>query len=493
MLKIPILSNLIYAQKARPRLEWERSLTWFRLRYTNPDGPTKAVNLLSRAQVPGRVVLHYRPGDVAQINIGIPGEAVRLLLQMAADYGFLLKSAEAELPARPAPMIQAKTLPFEREFVAHVISETLFVTPAEGEKAAGGSHFPQTPAQKAGPGRAVWHFPDDPPPGIASTPVWNGWPVPERLIAVHNDPETWVLGRSLRGPLHVAGSLNLYGQAEATSSWLAGLLVQAFAADPNRIAVIDGSGLLARQLKRKSAITHLFQNGLTFIDMDGASTRGMNPLAPVKGESDEETVSRWQTWFTMMGAHTNALTLLPQAYQDGIRDIFGLRRWLIGKRQEQFAAVSALSVLVEQIVHSVELGEWIKHPTDILNALCRDGSLIFSINAHNWERQQLLWAVLLAVRHNSDMRLVVHGFPAWDQFDTGMLNGHHKVILSNGPMLNGSTTVLVGCRPKNVPLLAERFLGNHPVLTENLRLLRPGDGIVVSGEDITFVTWNKTI
>lgn len=491
MLKIPVLSNLLHAQKTRPRLEWERSLTWFRLRYTHPDGPTKAVNLLSCAQAPGRVVLHYRPGDVAQINIGIPGAAERLLLQMAADYGFLLKSAEADLPAKPAPLIQAAMLPFDREFVAHVVNETLFVTLAEGEKATDGSYFPQAPVKEAGRGRAGWHFPDDLPPGITSMPVWNSWPAPERLVAAHNDPETWVLGRSLRGPLHVAGSLNLYGQAKATSRWLAGLVVQAFAADPHRIAVIDGCGLLARQLKRKSAITRLFQHGLAFIDMDGASARGMNPLAPVEGESGKETVSRWQTWFTTMGAHANALTLLPQAYQDGVRDLFSLRRWLIGKRQEQFAAVSALSVLVEQIIHAVELGGWIKRPADIINDLSRDGSLIFSVNAHNWERQQLLWAVLLAVLPVPDLRLVVHGLPAWDQFDTGMLNDHPQVILSNGPTLSGSTTVLVGCKPRNVPALAERFLDNHPILTENLRLLRPGDGIVVSGEDITFVTWNK--
>lgn len=493
MLKIPVLSGLRHAQKVRPRTDWERSLTWFRLRYTNSDGPTKAVNLLSRAQIPGRVVLYYRPGDVAEINIGVPGEAERLLLQMAADYSFLLKPAEVELPGNPMPMAQAAVLPFDREFVAHIVNEYLFVTPAEGEKATPASrgYFPQPPSKEPGRGGAVWRFPDDPPPGITSTPVWNHWPTPERLIADHNDPEIWILGRSLRGPLHVSGNLNLYGQPEATSSWLVGLLVQAFAANPNRIAVIDGDGLLAGQLKRKSAVTRLFPHGLAFIDMDGASARGMNPLAPVEGESQEKTVGRWQTWFTTMEAHTNALTLLPQAYQEGVRDLFGLRRWLIGKRQEHFAAVSALSVLVEQIIHSAELGEWIKQPADTINDLSRDGSLIFSVNAHNWERQQLLWAVLLAVLQIPGLRLVVHGFPAWDQFDTGMLNGHHRIILTNGPTLDGSTTVLVGCRPKNVPILAERFLGNHPVLTENLRLLRPGDGIIVNSGDIAFATWNK--
>jgi hypothetical protein len=480
-----LLRNFWRARKVRPRLGWERELVWFRLRYSDAAGPTKVIQLLSRAQTPGRVALTYQPGDIAQINLAVPAAVENLILQMAADYGFLLTPTNPALPPEPPPLIPAVDLPLNRPFLAHIVNGCLFVAGDNG----GGVYFPSPPKQ---PGADAWRLPSDPPPGVAAAPQWGNWPAPARLLTRENNPDAWILGRSFQGPIQTTGNINVYGQGESTSSWLAGVVTQALAADSGRLAVIDGDGALARLLKRKASITRLIaHNQLAFVDMDGASAQGFNPLLPAAGESDDQAIARWTAWFSEMGAHPSALALLPQAYRDGVRDLAALNRWLITVRSGHFAAVTALTILLEQVMGAMELSEWLRYPGRYINDLTEGSALIFSIKAHNWERRQFLWAVLLAVAHIPNLRLVIHGLPAW-QFDAGLFNERQRVIVTNGPTMAG-TTILVGCKPTSVEILAGRFLGNDPLLTENLRLLQAGDGIVIHQDAITFVTWRNNL
>lgn len=557
-----LFGKLLKDSNVKPRQEWEAHLTWYRLRYENADGPVKAINLLSRTNSPGRVSLYYEPGDVTRLYLGIPGEKNRLLNQMAGDYGFLLAQETPQLP-KPTRLVKAIDLPVDRLFVAHIANEYLFVSTEDDKE---GEYLPMPPSKQVGHGTAAWKLPSPPPAGITSRPSWERWTVPQHWIATFNDPQTWVLGRSKHGPLHLPDSLNVYGKADAACVWLAGLLEQSLADGGGNIVVIDGVGELARKLKRKATITNQFNRGLMFIDMDGVSARGFNPLAPISGVpiseddlavavadvlngvevnqvqvtrivnaifnivgkefaadhirtavtravnsalgdksatvetiagvvgkvlTDEATKQRWLDWFTGMKTRHDALALLPTAYEAGVRDLFALRRWLNRQQKEHFAAVSRFRVTLDRILESAEMGAWLKQPFGYFKDF-PGGSLIFTCEATSWERQQLLRAVLLAALQLPNVRLAVHGYP-WEKSDNALarFNGRHRAIISNGPSLDVSVPVLVECRPEALSALADRFLGNDPLITENYQLLRRGDALVVHEGTVTAVTWKR--
>jgi hypothetical protein len=96
---------------------------------------------------------------------------------------------------------------------------------------------------------------------------------------------------------------------------------------------------------------------------------------------------------------------------------------------------------------------------------------------------------LLSALSSPAVRLVIHGFP-WSSFITAVsyFDGR-SVVLSNGPMLPSATTTLVQTQPENIPLLAARFLGDAPVLTENLQLLHLREAILLDEEHCLFTHW----
>jgi hypothetical protein len=63
------------------------------------------------------------------------------------------------------------------------------------------------------------------------------------------------------------------------------------------------------------------------------------------------------------------------------------------------------------------------------------------------------------------------------------------MLLSNGPLLPGSLPVLTATEPKRAAALAERFLAADPVLTENLHLLPPGEGLVCHESGLHHTRW----
>ncbi len=124
------------------REKWETGLVWFRLRYLEPEGPTRCLKLLSRPQACGRVALYYLPGkSVSRLYLGIPETHLRLLRRMAADFGFSLKPKPPEVGIPAAQRLTAVTdLPGDRAFMAHIVNEAVFVN---GEKSKSGSYWPQ--------------------------------------------------------------------------------------------------------------------------------------------------------------------------------------------------------------------------------------------------------------------------------------------------------------------------------------------------------------
>lgn len=511
------------------RQKWEAGLAWFRLRYLEP--PTRCLNLLSRSLACGRVALYYRPGEaVSQLYLGVPGAYIRLVGRMAADFGFSLKPKPPEVEIPPAQRMTAvPDLPWDSPFMAHIANEFAFVSLLGGDQSYDpGQYLPQPPSTGPGHGPATWKMPDNPPPGLSLKPSWDGQPPSAYLVAMEPDPRRWPLGRSLTGvPLHVAGRVNIYGRGEAVADWLVQQVTQMVSDNPANLVVIDGAGDLVPMLKRKAAVTRLLGKQLVYVDTDGdLLTGGFNPLAAVPGETEAETVERWQYWFLDMGTHPQALHLLAQAWQDGVRDIPTLQKWLKQPRQQMAAstgspsigstsartpsassitlsrsmtlsrsgelnrpilAASSLTLALNRLAADSALRDWLEWPANRFDIL-PDGALFFACQGAGWDRQQLLRAVLLGVIGIPDVRLVVHGF-RWKAADTA---GYGPILISNGPPLPESTIILTASRAEVQASLAARFLGEDERLAENLALLEYGQGIIITGGEILPAAWTGT-
>lgn len=475
----------------RERQQWDAGLAWFRLRYLEPERPTRCINLLSRPEACGRVALYYRPGEaVSQLYLGVPEVHARLLQRMAADFGFSLKPKSPEIEIPVAQRLTAVTeLPWDRPFVAHIANEFAFASLVEGENRRG-AYLPQPRSLEPGRGPASWGLPGQPPPGLTAQPSWNGQQPPARLVAAEPDPRRWLLGRSPAGvPLHVSGRVNIYGRQEAVADWLVYQVTQMAAANHANLVVIDGAGDLVPRLKRKAAVTRLLGEQLAYVDIDGASlANGFNPLAAAPGETEEATVQRWQSWFQGMNVHPQGSQLLARAWQDGVEDIPSLRKWLKqAERRGQYAAVSSLGMALNRLTANRTLREWLEWPANRFEVL-PEGALFFACKGTGWDRQQLLRAALLGAMPVAGARLIVHGFP-WKTVDTAHLGSHEQIVVSNGPLLPNGVIILTECHPHGVAALATRFLARDARLGENLELLGRGEGIVIANNEVFFTTW----
>jgi hypothetical protein len=410
---------------------------------------------------------------------------------MAEDFGLFLKPMPPEATAPPIRRLTPATeLPWNRPFACHIVAEALFTGPVD-EESAHGAFLPQPPRPPRPSQATEWRLPATPPLGLTAVPSWNGQEPPAHLIAAVPDPRQWPLGRSRSGhPLQVPGRINIYGRQEAMADWLIPQVTQMMALDPANLVVIDGAGDLVPQLKRKAVVTRLLGDRLAYLDLDNASlTNGFNLLAAVPGEAEEALVGRWGRWFQGMDVHPQGVGLLARARQAGVEDIPGLRKWLRkAERQGQVAAASSLGLALNRLMASRSLREWLEWPSNRFHVLPA-GALFFACKGLSWDRCQLLRGVLLAALAVPNGRLIVHGFP-WKALNKEVLQQHERMIITGGPPLPGSTTILVESPPQYLDKLVERFLAGDPQLGENLALLNRGESLVVgSGPAVTFVTW----
>jgi hypothetical protein len=437
------------------------------------------------------------------LYVGVPETHLGLLQRMAADFGFSLKPKPPKVSILAAQRMTAVTdLPWDREFMAHVVGEAVFVNDG---KSRSGSYWPQSPFAESGRGAAAWRLWDSPLAGVTLKPSWNGQQPPAHLVAAEPDPRCWLLGRSHTGvPLHAAGRVNIYGRGEAAADWLVHQVAQMVSIDPANLVVLDGAGDLVPRLKRKAAVTHLLGEQLAYVNIDSASlANGFNPLAVAPGENVAETARRWQRWFQGMNVHPQGIQLLPQAQRDGVGDIPALRKWLkqterrgaytdepvLSLARYSVQAVSSLGMALNRLTANRSLREWLEWPTNPFEML-PEGALFFAVKGTDWARQQLLRAVLLGVLSVKGVRLIVHGF-SWKGPDVEALQGQEQLVVSNGPLLSHSTVILTESHPQGAAKLAGRFLDGDGLLSENLSLLVRGESIVIADGSVFFTTWNK--
>ncbi|MBK8989714.1 MAG: hypothetical protein IPM39_27260 [Chloroflexi bacterium] len=516
----------------REQQRWETAVAWFRVRYREASGVGRSARLLSGPVAGGRVALRYQPGAVAQLWLGVPLLYAPLLWQMADDFGFVLHQ-ETVPPAEPELLAAAADLPWERPFTAHIVDGSLFVS---GEE-TGGAYLPSPNGVK----QTDWRLPEPPPVGMGLAAAWQPAEPPADLLPTSGEGDSWLLGWNQAGQMLAGpGRVNLYGATAA--DWLVAGLTQTIAAGHGGLVILDGVGDLAPRLKRKPAVTRLLGRGaaegdrLHYLDIDGAAViDGFDPLAAVSGESESRRRARRRQWFRLMGVHRTGLTLLDEA---PLGDLNGLQKWLAAPaRQRRGAAAGSLEAAVGRLMADRQVRQWLEWPADRYGGLPQ-GALIFGCRGQEWARRQLLLAALLAACAVPGVRLVLHGLP-WGELEElelereleeelelereleeegeeseedeeddeddedderggggrvgrEMRRGRgwrRPVLLSNGPLLSGSLPVLTASEPEHTARLARRFLADDPVLTENLHLLPPGEGLVCHESGLHHTRW----
>jgi|GEM_PF-6221668 len=471
----------------RARAEWDAGLVWFRLRYAAPEGPRRALALLSRPESAGRVSLSFVPGlPLARLHVGVPARHAATLEWMARDMAFAATEEKPDTPPAGA-LAPAGALPWERAFYAHVVDGCAFVDGSD----VNGSHLPEP----AGEGTCRWTLPAGPPAGLALHPTWNGQLQPAKLSGERSpDAGGWPLGRGQDGRLlYASGPVNVYGSARGVAAWLAPLVAHLLVTKPAGLIVLDGAGDLGPVLKRKAVVTRQLSRTLTYLDLDStALAGGFNPLAPLPGEAATQTLRRWQQWFGAMAVHPAGLGLLEKAHKEGVGDIPALERWLEQpEQQHRPEAAHSVQAALRRLLADPHMREWLSWPGQPFAGL-PEGALIFTCAGDGWQRQQIVRAALLAALQIPGARLALHGLP-WQQVAPIETAANSRLLVANGPLLSSTTVVLATSEPPGAALLAERFFGGSGSWQENLQLLATGEAIVLRGQARVLTTWGRKL
>src|SRR5690606_661123 len=111
----------------RARAGWDAGLVWFRLRYETPEGPRRALALLSRPESAGRGSLSFVPGPpLARLHVGVPARHAATLEWMARDMAFSVAEEKTDV-LTTGPLAPAGRLPWERAFCGHIVDGCAFV------------------------------------------------------------------------------------------------------------------------------------------------------------------------------------------------------------------------------------------------------------------------------------------------------------------------------------------------------------------------------
>jgi hypothetical protein len=344
--------------------------------------------------------------------------------------------------------------------------------------------------------KSDWKMPACPPPGVTTHPDWEAYPFaeePSDMATTFLHP--WLLGldRQYGNPVQAKGQVALFGHPEATCHWLIQHCLQALQTNPQGLVILDGKGDLVPQLKRRPAVTNLLDNGLTYLDMSQPmSSHGLNLLAPAPGETEVETLQRWQTWFLGMGVSSLALPLLEAAQKEGVADLPAFQQWLkMKKRQTRDDHIAQLGEVVKLLLSGDHWQEWLGWGTNVWAEMPAH-SLLVNCPQDTWQSKQVLSGLLLAILNMPTVRFILYGFP-WQEGMWELVQQHHHWLMADPPEPMTDTTILVKSSGKKQRRLSEYFLPPDEQLRENFMLLRQGEAVVVQAEAVYGVTWKKDI
>ena len=461
---------------------WLSSLVWYRLRYGSAELAEQGLTVLTGATGCGRVALLYQPQPLPHLYLGLPPVVGAWGQQVAQDYQFSLNRLTTPQNMTAGRVELALSCDWQRPFLAYLISKQIYLGYQDEDdgKVAAGCFWPQPQAsQSAG----VWRLPTTPPFGLTTRPVLPTDPIPDTMKVTGKPPQqNWLLGYAPSGQMVQAPTpqVNLYGNRDAVTVWLEQATLTALAIQPAGLIIIDGQGDLTQRLKRHALVTGLLNRKQLILAQltEGSNGRtGFNPLAGVPGEGEAQTVERWQTWFASMGCRGQAEMLLPQAYQEGVRDINKLRLWLAqpARLLAPGNGLISLQTTLNRLLAEAAIRDWLEWPTNLF-ATGAERALLCTCPGEAWGRKQMLKALLLGFQAVDQTRLILTGI---DKFS---INPAHFVLVGNGLRLPQATPIMTTMPDKLAHELLARFKPKQDAyrLSEQIQLLAPGEGVVLT-------------
>ena len=475
---------------------WLSSLAWYRLRYGSAELAEQGLVVLAGATGCGRVALFYQPQPVPQLLLGLPPAEGEWGQRVARDYAASLHPAQMPENLTARRVASVTKVDWQRPFLAHLVSEHLFLVYLDEAEPAQGLFWP---GLRPGQPRNSWQLPVTPPVGLTTRPHLAAVAVPDAMKVSGQEGQHWLLGYAPGNQMIQAPTpqVNLYGGREAVTFWLEQATLAALALQPEGLVIIDGHGNLTQRLKRHVLVADLLnRKQLTLASVTEASggRTGFNPLAPVPGETEAQTVERWQTWFAGMGCGGQARALLAEAYEEGVRDINQLRRWLEQPTRllTEGNGLANLQTALRRLLVGASVRDWLEWPTNLFTTLGTK-PLLFACPADHWGREQLLKAMFLGVQASGQTRLIVSGMKIKSE---DIQEPGTALLMGNGPRLPGATTVLTTTLAGQVEiLLAQLGCGQESspaVLQEVIELLPSGDGVVLATTGPIGVSWGQS-
>ncbi len=461
---------------------WLAGLAWYRLRYHEAEPTRQGLAVLAGPSGCGRVALLYQPHPLPCLALGLPPAEGAWAQQVAQDYQFSLHRLTTPENLTARPVQRALSGDWQRPFLAYLIGEQLYLGYQDEVGVAVGCFWPRSEVGQSADG---WRLPNHPPLGLTTRPVLPPHPIPETMKVMGKPAaQHWWLGYAPGGQVVQSPTpqVNLYGSRAAVTLWLEQATLAALAVQPTGLILLDGQGDLTRRLKRHGLVTDLLNRKQLIIAelTEGSGGRtGFNPLAAAPGESEAQTVARWQTWFTGMGCGGQAEMLLAQAYQAGVRDINQLRLWL-----EQPArlftpgnGLISLQTTLRRLLAEAAIRDWLEWPTNLW-AEGAERALFCACPGEAWGRIQLLKALLLGFQTLAQTRLIITGL---HRFTVGSLS---SLLVGNGPRLPQATAIMTTMSGQQAQALLTRFrpaLDPFP-LSEQIQHLTPGEGVVLTSD-----------
>jgi hypothetical protein len=455
-------------RQTKQRKTWLADLEWFRVHYDHAEQTTRALTLLSRQAAAGRIaILFDTSADFTFLIIGIPKPFVPLLEQIAQDFGFMLSFGSAfELPEQS--LVPYTDCTWKATFTGQLIHGNLFRhdlqlgMPFPTPKDAG--NLPTLPAK--------------PPMGLARQPQWDNY-----LSAAQFAPPAaapWLLGYTAGGQLvATTGKVGIYGKPDRMNDWLTQQLQATLKHDTAHLVVIDLDGQVISALKRKPIVTRLLNEQIRYLDLAGETIpTPLNPLAPLINESENDLLLRWRKWFRGMGMRDDSFYYLDLAFQEGVRDLLTLQKWLRGQRRRtQCVGLVQLESVVNRLLNDETVRDWLGVATE---PLIPDTTLLFGYKDNSWGGKQIARAVIMAALHDPKTRLVLN-LPFLS--DRKAFENADNPILTTVPNLPVQTEVSVSW------LTTSETVRRDARLMENALLLRSGECIAVRNEHASFLHW----
>ncbi len=472
---------------------WLTGLAWYRLRYGTAELAEQGLAVLAGATGCGRVALFYQPQPLPQLILGLPPAEGVWGQRVAGDYQFSLHPAQTPENLTAWRVQPVTKVDWQRPFLACLVSEHLFLTYLDEAEPAQGLFWP---GLRPGQPRNSWQLPATPPVGLTTRPHLAAVAISDEMKVSGKEGHRWLLGYASGNQMIQAPTpqVNLYGSREAVTLWLEQATLAALALQPEGLVIMDGHGGLTQRLKRHGLVADLLnRKQLTLASVTEASggRTGFNPLAPVSGETEAQTVQRWQTWFAGMGCGGQARALLAEAYAEGVRDINQLRRWLEQPTRllAEGNGLAHLQTALRRLLMGASVRDWLEWPTNLFASLGTK-PLLFACPADHWGREQLLKAMFLGVQASGQTRLIVSGMKIRLE---DIQEPDSTLLIGNGPRLPGATTVLTATPAGQVEVLVPQlWSGQEPspaMLREVIELLPFGAGVVLAPTGPVGVSW----